>query len=105
LINGISSRTAFNSPIYHTRRAPLLRVFVPSHDDKWLTDSNVVECEAELKRAGIAHLLQPGDAVWDVAVGDENNAGRMVWDGTFLLVRIVVSMATKTAIIITHLGP
>jgi len=62
----------------------LLRVFVPSQED-WLSDASVVECESELKRAGILHMLRPGDTVWDVAVGDEGNTGRMVWDGNFLL--------------------
>jgi len=78
-------RIVFASPIYQPKRAPLLRVFVPSPED-WLSDASVVECESELKRAGILHMLRPGDAVWDVAVGDEGNAGRMVWDGNFLLV-------------------
>lgn len=77
----------FTSPIYQPRRAPLLRVFVPSQED-WLSDASVVECESELKRAGILHMLRPGDTVWDVAVGDEGNTGRMVWDGNFLLVSV-----------------
>ncbi|KAF9653626.1 hypothetical protein BDM02DRAFT_3135101 [Thelephora ganbajun] len=82
--NGQRGRMAFASPIYQPKRAPLLRVFVPSPED-WLSDASVVECEFELKRAGILHMLKPGDAVWDIAVGDEGNAGRMVWDGNFLL--------------------
>jgi hypothetical protein len=83
--NGQRSGTVFASPIYQPRRAPLLRVFVPSPED-WLSDASVVECESELKRAAILQLLRPGDTVWDIAVGDEGNAGRMVWDGNFLLV-------------------
>jgi len=84
---GQRGRAVFASPIYQPRRAPLLRVFVPSSED-WLSDASVVECESELKRAGILHMLRPGDAVWDIAVGDEGNAGRMVWDGNFLLVSV-----------------
>ena len=83
--NGQRGRSVFASPIYQPRRAPLLRVFVPS-SEVWLSDASVVECESELKRAGILHMLRPGDTVWDVAVGDEGNTGRMVWDGNFLLV-------------------
>jgi hypothetical protein len=30
------------------KRAPLLRVFVPSTDGNWLSDKSVLECEAEL---------------------------------------------------------
>ena len=84
---GQRGRIGFASPIYQLRRAPLLRVFVPSPEE-WLSDASVVECESELKRAGISHMLRPGDAVWDIAVGDEGNTGRMVWDGNFLLVSV-----------------
>ena len=85
--NGQKGRPVFASPIYQPKRAPLLRVFVPSSED-WLSDASVLECESELKRAGILHMLRPGDTVWDVAVGDEGNTGRMVWDGNFLLVSV-----------------
>ena len=84
--HGQRARMVFASPIYQPRRAPLLRVFVPSPEE-WLSDGSVVECESELNRAGISHMLRPGDTVWDIAVGDEGNTGRMVWDGNFLLVR------------------
>lgn len=77
--------SSFRSPLYRLRRAPLLRVFVPSPDSDWLSDSSVLECEAELKRAGITHLLRAGDVVWDIAVGDEGNVGRLVWDGAYLI--------------------
>ncbi|KIO11865.1 hypothetical protein M404DRAFT_72833, partial [Pisolithus tinctorius Marx 270] len=45
------------------------------------------ECEAELRRsgAGVAKLLRAGDVVWDIALGDERNIGRMVWDGNYLV--------------------
>lgn len=32
-------------------------------------------------------ILRVGDVVWDAAVGDEGNVGRMVWDGNYLIVR------------------
>ncbi|KAG0702626.1 hypothetical protein DFH29DRAFT_804773 [Suillus ampliporus] len=79
------SGSAFRSPLVRLHRAPLLRVFVPSPDGEWLSDSSVVECEAELKRAGVLKMLRVGDVVWDVAVGDEGNLGRMVWDGSYLV--------------------
>ncbi|KAF9455890.1 hypothetical protein BDZ94DRAFT_1315717 [Collybia nuda] len=75
----------FSSPLFRLRRAPLLRVFVPSPDGDWLSDKSVLECEAECRRAGVAHLMRVGDVVWDVAVGDEGNVGRLVWDGSYLL--------------------
>jgi hypothetical protein len=61
-------------------------VFVPSPDGDWLSDPSVLECEAQLKRAGVLKLLRAGDVVWDVAVGDEGNVGRLIWDGNFLIV-------------------
>ncbi|KAJ7176688.1 hypothetical protein C8R46DRAFT_889987 [Mycena filopes] len=77
--------TAFRSPLFRVKRAPLLRVFVPSPDGDWLSDKSVLECEAELKRAGVLPLLRIGDVVWDLAVGDEGNVGRLVWDGSYLI--------------------
>lgn len=76
----------FQSPLFRLRRAPLLRVFVPSPDGDWLSDKSVLECEAECKRAGVMGLMRAGDVVWDVAVGDEGNVGRLVWDGSYLIV-------------------
>ena len=76
----------FRSPLFRPRRAPLLQVFVPSPEGDWLSDASVLECEAELKRAGVLHCLRAGDVVWDVAVGDEGNVGRLVWDGSYLIV-------------------
>ena len=78
----------FRSPLFKLRRAPLLRVFVPSPDGDWLSDSSILECETQLKRAGVSKLLRPGDVVWNVAVGDEGNVGRMIWDGNFLIVSL-----------------
>ncbi|KAG6826768.1 hypothetical protein H0H92_014523 [Tricholoma furcatifolium] len=66
----------------------------PSHRDQslydtvhgdWLSDKSVLDCEAELRRAGVMGLLRLGDVVWDVAVGDEGNVGRLIWDGSYLI--------------------
>ena len=76
----------FRSPLFRLRRAPLLRVFVPSPEGDWLSDKSVLACEEEFKRAGVMHLIRLGDVVWDVAVGDEGNVGRLVWDGSYLIV-------------------
>ncbi|KAF9070147.1 hypothetical protein BDP27DRAFT_1221271 [Rhodocollybia butyracea] len=76
----------FRSPLFRTNRAPLLRVFVPSPEGDWLSDASVLECEEELKRAGlVGGLMRMGDVVWDMAVGEEGNAGRMIWDGSYLI--------------------
>ncbi|KAL0959005.1 hypothetical protein HGRIS_014318 [Hohenbuehelia grisea] len=74
----------FRSPLFRPRRAPLLRVFVPSADE-WLSDDGIVESEEELRKAGVLGLLRLGDVVWDVAVGDEGNVGRLVWDGSYII--------------------
>ena len=84
----------FRSPLYRPGRAPVLRVFVPSPEGDWLSDASVVECEAELKRSGVLKFLQVGDIVWDVAVGDEGNLGRLIWDGSYLVVRVLGSIMT-----------
>jgi hypothetical protein len=79
----------FHSPLYRIGHAPLLRVFVPSPDGPWLSDTSVLACEKELKRAGIAPLMKVGDVVWDTAVSDEagfGNVGRLIWDGNYLIV-------------------
>ncbi|KAI8986861.1 hypothetical protein BD414DRAFT_415743 [Trametes punicea] len=83
--SGAGGGGTFHSPLFRLRRAPLLQVFVPSPEGEWLSDASVLECERELKRAGVLHLLRPGDVVWDTAVGDEGNVGRMVWDGSYLI--------------------
>ena len=85
--NDSASGNTFQSPLFRLRRAPLLQVFVPSPEGDWLSDATVLECEAELKRAGVLHLLRAGDVVWDVAAGDGGNVGRLVWDGSYLIVR------------------
>ena len=79
---------AFQSPLFRLRRAPLLQVCVPSPEGDWLSDASVLECEQELKRAGVLHLLRPGDVIWDTAVGDEGNVGRLVWDGSYPIVSL-----------------
>jgi hypothetical protein len=79
--------SGFRSPLFRLRRAPLLRVFVPSPEGDWLSDAGVLECETELRKAGILPLLRVGDIVWDTALGDEGNVGRLVWDGRYLIVR------------------
>ncbi|KAF8686527.1 hypothetical protein RHS04_00176 [Rhizoctonia solani] len=75
----------FRSPLFKSGGAPLLRVFVPSKEGAWLSDASVLDCEKELKRAGALGVLRIGDVIWDAAVGDEGNAGRMVWDGNYLV--------------------
>ncbi|KAF9265476.1 hypothetical protein L218DRAFT_898215 [Marasmius fiardii PR-910] len=77
--------SAGRSPLFRLRRAPLLRVFVPSPEGDWLSDDSVLKCEAELDCAGIRNLIRFGDVVWDIAVGDEGNVGRMIWDGKYLI--------------------
>jgi len=34
-------------------------------------------------------LLRVGDVVWDIALGDEGNVGRLAWDGRYLIVRLL----------------
>lgn len=80
----------FSSPLFRLHHAPLLRVFVPSANGAWLSDESVLECEKELKRAGVLPFLRPGDVIWDTAVAEEMNAGRLVWDGSYLIVCLLL---------------
>ncbi|KAH9072938.1 hypothetical protein EDB83DRAFT_145205 [Lactarius deliciosus] len=81
----VPAPSGFRSPLFRLRRAPLLRVFVPSPEGDWLSDTGVLECETELRKAGVLQLLRVGDVVWDTALGDEGNTGRLVWDGRYLI--------------------
>ncbi|EAU86636.2 hypothetical protein CC1G_07294 [Coprinopsis cinerea okayama7 len=83
--NSSQTSLTFRSPLFRLRRAPLLRVFVPSPEGDWLSDKSVLDCEAECKKAGVLHLMRMGDVVWDIAVGDEGNVGRLVYDGKYLI--------------------
>lgn len=76
----------FKSPLFRPGFAPLLRAFVPSPEGAWLSDDSVLACEREMKRAGVAQYMRPGDVVWDCALSSEGNVGRLVWDGSYLLV-------------------
>lgn len=87
----------FRSPLYRLGRAPVLRVFVPSPEGDWLSDASIVECEDELRRSGVLKLLRVGDIVWDVAVGDEGNLGRLIWDGSYLVVCFSSDSCCKAA--------
>lgn len=79
----------FRSPLFKLGHAPLLRVFVPNREGIWLSDDGVVRCEQELEKAGVSQFLKVGDVVWDVAIGDEGNVGRMIWDGQYLIVSMI----------------
>ena len=94
---------SFRSPLFKLRRAPLLRVFVPSPDGDWLSDQSVLECEGQLKLAGVLKLLRTGDVVWDVAVGDEGNVGRLIWDGNFLIVSVVIASGSLSGCLSTDI--
>ncbi|KAE9391533.1 hypothetical protein BT96DRAFT_831917 [Gymnopus androsaceus JB14] len=76
---------SFRSSIFSLNRAPLLRVFVPSPAGEWLSNTSILECEAELKSADMLGQMRLGDVVWDLAVGDHGNAGKLIWDGSYLI--------------------
>ena len=98
--NSSSSLLTFRSPLFRLRRAPLLRVFVPSPEGDWLSDKSVLACEEECKRAGVGHLIRLGDVVWDVAVGDEGNVGRLIWDGSYLIVSFFFCAHSSFAVVL-----
>lgn len=71
-------------PPWKPGRAALFRVWVPTANSIWQSDEEVARCERELFLAGVWSFLQRGDIVWNVAMGDENNVGRMIFDGQYL---------------------
>lgn len=66
--------------IFKPGRALLARVWVPMKDT-WMSDEELVECERELLRAGIWHLLKKGDCVQNLASPDFGNDGKLIFDG------------------------
>ncbi|PCH38559.1 hypothetical protein WOLCODRAFT_23438 [Wolfiporia cocos MD-104 SS10] len=71
----------FHSLLFRMRRMPLLQMFMPLPEGRWLSDASMLVREGELQRAGIIHLMRMGDVV----VGDEGNMRRMVWNGGYLV--------------------
>ena len=72
-------------PVFKAGRAPMLRVWVPTaKGQSWMGDEELVECEREVWRAGLWHLLRRGDLVHNVAIGDFANDGKLVSDGKYL---------------------
>ncbi|KAK0531995.1 hypothetical protein OC834_002757 [Tilletia horrida] len=80
-LNGTSD--ALPSP-WKPGRAALFQVWVPCASGSWLSDEELTRCEAELFKAGIWNHLKRGDVVWDCALGEEGNMGRLIFDGQFL---------------------
>lgn len=71
--------------IYKPGRALLARVWVPAEANKtkdaWMTTDELVECERELQRAGIFHLMQKGDCIENVSFEAFGNDGKLIFDG------------------------
>ena len=47
-------------------------------------------------------LPKLGDVVWDLAVGEEGNAGRLIWDGSYLIVSFLRFMVSLHLLIVTQ---
>lgn len=65
-------------------RAAVHRVWVPCRDGVWLSDEEIARCERELFLAGIWNHLQRGDIVWNTAMGEQGNIGKVLFDGRYL---------------------
>ncbi|CAO1627261.1 unnamed protein product [Sympodiomycopsis kandeliae] len=91
-ISNINSRSFNNNGPMTTQipspwkpgRAALFRVWVPCRDGVWLSDEEIARCERELFLAGVWSFLKRGDIVWNVAMGDHGNAGKLIFDGKYL---------------------
>lgn len=65
-------------------RAAMFRVWVPCRDGMWLSDEEIARCERELFLAGVWSFLKRGDIVWNVAMGERGNSGKLIFDGRYL---------------------
>ncbi|CAO1623521.1 unnamed protein product [Jaminaea pallidilutea] len=65
-------------------RAALHRVWVPTVNTAWQSDAEIARCERELFLAGAWSSLRKGDIVWNTAMGDDDNVGRLIFDGQYL---------------------
>lgn len=65
-------------------RAAMFRVWVPCRDGMWLSDEEIARCERELFLAGVWSFLKRGDIVWNVAMGEHGNSGKLIFDGKYL---------------------
>lgn len=66
--------------VFKAGRALFARVWVPIRDT-WMSDEELVECERELLRAGVWHVMQRGDVVQNLAAADFGNDGKLIFDG------------------------
>ncbi|KAM0750219.1 hypothetical protein T439DRAFT_326168 [Meredithblackwellia eburnea MCA 4105] len=72
-----------NNQIFRPGRAPCLRVWVPTRAT-WMTDQEIVEVEREVWRSGVWPYTKRGDIVYNMAVGDFGNEGKLISDGKYL---------------------
>lgn len=90
-----SSSTALLAPNvrgpWRPDRAPVWHVWVPaSQPSGWLSDDELVVAEQQLSTCSVRghqradYLMMEGDVVWDVALGGAQNAGKFIYDGTFV---------------------
>lgn len=68
--------------LFKPGRAVVLRIWVPAAGT-WMTDAELVECEREIRRAGLWEHLQCGDLIRNVAISDIANEGVVIFDGRF----------------------
>ncbi|KAK4058489.1 hypothetical protein OIO90_000651 [Microbotryomycetes sp. JL221] len=76
-----------DNQVYKAGRAPCFRVWVPTgqgQGSEWMTDTELVECEREIWRAGVWNELRKGDVVVNVAIARFGSLGRLIFDGKFL---------------------
>lgn len=65
-------------------KAPVQRVWAPMVDASYMSDDDIARMERELFLAGVWPFLRRGDIVSNLAVPDEANHGKMIFDGQYL---------------------
>jgi hypothetical protein len=102
---GAQWHAPFRSALFRLRRAPLLRVFVPSAEGDWLTDEGVLECEAELAKAGVKGFMREGDVVWDTAIGDEGGCRDLYTNSGLIRLKGILADSYGTINISSYVRP
>lgn len=82
LFHGLEEKRKIS--IHKAGRAAQLKVWIPTSNSHWLSDQEVVECEREIWRGGVTGQMKRGDVVWNIAMGDFGNEGKLIYDGRYL---------------------
>lgn len=71
-------RADLKDTVYREGRAVMLKVWVPCITSRWMKDEDIIECERELSAAGIWEHVRRGDIIWNTAIPEFANEGKLI---------------------------